>query len=252
MAKANKNTTQKPKIKPKIKPEKKPEQESRRKGSILVICAHSDDQIIGVGGAMAKYAKQGFDIHTIIMSFGESVRPHVKREIVTKTRIKESQKADKIIGGKGVTFLGLKENKFEQDFNERGIDKNFKKIIKNLKPTKIFTHSSDDVHPDHRATFKLVLKTYKEMDLGAELYTFEIWNLFNIKKRNKPKLIVDTSETFKTKMKALKSFKSQIDLSTFYNYLVLNNFLFFSVHIKDWLNGIKYSVRYAEVFYKLR
>lgn len=222
------------------------------KGSILVICSHSDDQVIGAGGAMAKYANEGFDIHTIILSFGESVKPYVRREIITKTRIKEAQRADKIIGGKGVTFLGLKEMHFEQDLKNRGLDKNFKKIIRELKPVKIFTHSSDDVHPDHRATFRIVLRMYKEMKLRADFYTFEVWHLFNIKKRDKPKLVVDISGTFKTKMKALKAFKSQIDLSTLYNYIVLTNFFFFTIHIKDLLNGIKHNTRYAEVFYKVR
>ena len=166
----------------------------KSKGSILVICAHSDDQIIGAGGAIAKYAREGYDIHTIILSFGESVKPHLRREVISKVRIKEAQKADKIIGGKGVVFLGL----------------------------------------------------------NSELYMFEVWHLLNLKKRSKPKLVIDTSDTFKTKIAALKAFKSQIDLFTFYNYLVLNNFFFFLIYIKDTLNGIKYSTKYAEVFYKVR
>lgn len=226
--------------------------ETKKKGSILVICAHSDDQVIGPGGAMAKYANEGYDVHTIILSFGEFSQPHVKREIITKTRIKESQKADKIIGGKGVTFLGLKENKFEKDFYARGLEKNFKKLIRSHKPDKIFTHAPDDAHNDHRAAFRIVFRLYEKMNLRADLYTFEVWHIINIKKRDKPKLVIDTSNTFKTKMKALKAFKSQIELSSFYNYLILNNFLFFSIHIKDWLNGLRYNTRYAEVFYKVR
>ncbi len=223
---------------------------SRKKHPILIVCAHSDDQIIGAGGTMAKYAGQGFEVHTVIMSFGEGVRPHVKREFVAKTRIKESQKADKIIGGSGVTFLGLKEAQFEKDFKNRKIGRSMKKIISDLKPGKIFTHSSDDAHPDHRATFKLVYHTLKHMRLKADLYTFEVWNLLNLKKRYKPKLVVDTTDTFKTKLRALKAFKSQMDLSTLYNYLVLNNFIFLLVQFKDLLNGIKHGSKYAEVFYK--
>ena len=224
----------------------------KSKGSILVICAHSDDQIIGPGGAIAKYAKEGYDIHRIVFSFGEGVKPHVRREIVSKTRIKESQRADKVIGGSGVIFLGLKENHFEKDFEERAMAKNLKNTIRRIKPVKIFTHAYDDVHPDHRATFKIFFKLYNQMKLSAELYTFDVWHIFNIKKRHKPKLVIDTSDTFKIKMKALKTFKSQIDLSTFYNYIVLNNFLFLAVQFRDWLNGFKNNTKYAEVFYKVR
>jgi LmbE family N-acetylglucosaminyl deacetylase len=225
---------------------------AKSKGSILMICAHSDDQIIGAGGALAKYAGEGFEIHTIVMSFGEGVKPHLRRDVISRTRIKESQKADKIIGGHGVVFLGLRDLHFEEDFEKRGISQNLIKIVEKLKPVKIFTHSTDDAHPDHRAAFRMVLKTFKEMKLKYDLYTFEVWHILNLKKRNKPKLVVDTSDTFKIKIKALKAFKSQINLSTFYNYLVLNNFIFFLIYIKDTLNGIKHNTKYAEVFYKIR
>ncbi len=224
----------------------------KSKGSILVICAHSDDQVIGPGGAMAKYANEGYDVHTIILSFGEAVQPHIKREVIAKSRVKEAQKADKIIGGKGVIFMGLKEGKFEKDLKERDLEKSFKKLIRKFKPKRIFTHAHDDVHPDHRATFRIVLRTYNAMNLKAELYSFEIWHLFNLKRRSKPKLVIDTSETFNKKINAIKAFKSQIELSSVYNYLIFNNFLFFMVHIKDTINGIKHNTKYAEVFYKIR
>ncbi len=217
----------------------------KSKGPVLVICAHSDDQIIGPGGAMAKYAKEGYEVHTIILSFGEGSHPYFRREIISKSRIKEAQRADKIIGGKGVTFLGLKELQFEKDFDKRAIANNFKKIIRKIKPIKIFTHSSDDAFPDHRATFAIVLKLYKEMKLRAELYTFEVWHLFNLKKRKNPKLVVDTSETFKLKKKAFNVFKSQKNI-------IFINLLFFLTQIKDLLSGIKNNTKYAEVFYKVR
>lgn len=221
------------------------------KGSIMVICAHSDDQIIGAGGAMAKYAKEGYNVHTVIFSFGENVKPHMKREVITRMRVQESQRADRIVGGSGVHFLGLREMHFEEDFSG-GSEEALNSLIRKFKPDKIFTHSNDDAHPDHRAVLRIALKVYKRLSLSCELYTFEVWHLFNIKKRNKPRLVVDISGVFQKKVEALKAFKSQIKLSNFYNYLVLNNFFFFVIHIKDFINGMKYGFRYAEVFYKLR
>lgn len=37
---------------------------------ILVIVAHSDDQMLGPGGTLVKYAKEGKEIHTVIFSYG--------------------------------------------------------------------------------------------------------------------------------------------------------------------------------------
>ena len=225
---------------------------ARSKGNIMVICAHSDDQVIGAGGAMAKYAKDGYNIYTVIMSYGENVKPHMRPEVITKMRIQESVRADKLIGGKGVSFLGLKELHFEEELKKGDLESKFHNTIKKINPIKIFTHSMDDAHPDHRATLRIAYYAYEKLRLNCALYTFEVWHLFNIKKRNKPKLIVDTTDTFSIKVNALKAFKSQIKLSSFYNYLVLNNFFFFIIHIKDYINGLKYNFRTAEVFYKLR
>ena len=176
----------------------------------------------------------------------------MKRAVITRERVVESQKADRIIGGKGVTFIGLRESHFEDDLANRGIENKIRNIITELNPVKIFTHSSDDAHQDHRATFRIVLRLHRRMRLKSDLYTFDVWHIINLKKRNKPKLVVDISDTFETKIKALKAFKSQFDLAAFYNYLTINNFLFFMVYVKDALNGIKNNTKYAEVFYKIR
>jgi LmbE family N-acetylglucosaminyl deacetylase len=218
---------------------------TERKESILVICAHSDDQIFGLGGTLAKYAREGKEIHTIIFSFGERTHPHYKPEIIKKIRVQESQKADKIIGGQGVIFLGLREGKFLEDFHQGSIRKNLIRLIRKFNPDKIFTHSSDDVHEDHRAVNKIVLEIYDTIHCRAKVLTFDIWNFFSLKEHDTPKLIVDISDTFNIKIKALKSFETQVN---FFSYMILNNILYLSMCIKTFLRGVKNDCRFAEVF----
>ena len=76
------------------------------KDDILVFCAHSDGKILGPGGTLAKYAKEGKKVRSIIFSYGEYSQPHLKKEIIINRRIKEAEEADKAIKGKGVQFLG--------------------------------------------------------------------------------------------------------------------------------------------------
>ena len=66
------------------------------KDTIMVMCAHSDDQIIGPGGTLTKYAKQGKIIITVIFSYGELSMPHIKKEIAIKTRVDEAKAAETI------------------------------------------------------------------------------------------------------------------------------------------------------------
>ena len=66
--------------------------------SILFLIAHNDDQLIGAGGTIAKYAKEGKKVVTIIFSFGESSNPLEQDIFTRRTRVKESKQAAKVLG----------------------------------------------------------------------------------------------------------------------------------------------------------
>lgn len=210
---------------------------------ILVIVAHSDDQMIGPGGTLKKYANEGKEIYTLIFSYGELSHPHFKKEVIQEIRVEESEKADRYIGGQGVKFLGLTEGKFQEEFKPKELEE----VILNVNPTKIFTHAEDENHPDHVVVNRLVLELYdklrKEDKLTCDVYAFDIWRLFQTKKRLSPKLVVDISDTFSNKVKAIEYFKSQ---------KVALIMLKWSVYVKGFIIGLKHNIRFGEVFDKIR
>ena len=73
---------------------------------ILVLCAHNDDQVIGAGGALLKYAKEGKTFKTIVFSYGE-FHPYLKTRVISKIREKEGIKSDKILKGSGILKSSL-------------------------------------------------------------------------------------------------------------------------------------------------
>ena len=210
---------------------------------VLVVVAHSDDQMLGPGGTLRKYAKEGKEIKTVIFSYGELSHPHFKKEVIQQLRIEESEKADRFIGGSGVTFLGYTEGKFQEEFKPKELEK----IFLDFKPCKIFTHAEDENHPDHVIVNKLVLELYDKLHeqkkFTSEIYAFDIWRVFQTKKRINPKLVVDISDTFADKVKAINYFKSQ---------KVALIMLKWSVYFKAFLTGLKRNMRFGEVFDKLR
>jgi LmbE family N-acetylglucosaminyl deacetylase len=216
-------------------------QEIMKKPTILVFCAHNDDQVIGAGGTLAKYADTGARIKSIIFSFGESSHPHLKSEVIIKTRIEESLTADKIIGGAGVAYLGLKEGKFIEECETKKIKDRLRLLIKQEKPDKVFTHSLNDHHPDHRAVARIIESLLP--DIPCSVYTFEIWTPFRLKNRYSPKLVEDISKTFSLKMEAIRAHRSQ--------KIAIAN-LILSVFFKAILHGISQRCRYAEVFDKIQ
>ncbi len=214
-----------------------------KKESIFVICAHSDDQILGPGGTLAKYAKEGKEIFTIIFSYGETSHVWLKKRVSVEIRVKEAQAADEVIGGSGVVFFGIKEGKFFEEVENKNLKDKLKKLLKEKNPSRIFTHVPDDVHEDHRAVYKIINKTLDEINYKGDLLGFDVWNAVDIKKRQLPKVYIDISDTFKIKLKALHCFKSQI-IAMLPPYL--------GVYITAFMNGLKNDCKYAEKFYKIK
>lgn len=208
--------------------------------NILIFCGHSDDQILGVGGTSAVYSKQQKNVITIIFSYGEL--SHLKEEIIKKRRIRESENASRMIGSKEVIFLGLPDAKISSKIEEMDIKNKIKELIKKYKPVKIFTHTSSDPLPDHRAVNEIVISAVKELKINTPLFGFDIWNLYNIKEKDKPVFFVDISKTFWTKVKALRLFKSQLHVMLYFLPIIF---------LRAKLAGRQNNCRYAERFYKL-
>ncbi len=210
---------------------------------IIVFCAHNDDNIIGVGGTIAQYIKEGREVISVIFSYGEATHPWLKEREAIKMRVNESQQADRILGASRTSYLGLKEGKFIEEINSKDIKAKIKRIINIVRPEKIFTHSPDDPHPDHRAVYSAITQIMDELKYKCDVYSFDIWNPFNIRHRNKPKLFIDITATFPLKVKAFKLHKSQ--------WLAMLTMLP-AMYIRAILNGLSKGVKYAEVFVKLR
>jgi N-acetylglucosamine malate deacetylase 1 len=214
--------------------------------TVLCLCAHSDDHIFGTGGALAKYSREGLAVHTVIFSYGEASHPHLQPEVIRKIRIDEANAADKIIGGSSVTFLGLKEGKFREDSQTVDV---LVSIIKRHDPVKIFTHASDDPHPDHKAVFDLVKEAYDRSKHQGSVYTFDVWTPFSTQKRGAPRLVVDVSKTFKYKLRAIRCFRSQLG---FWGFIINNNYVVANIVVRNFFAGLAHGHTFAEVFYKLR
>jgi LmbE family N-acetylglucosaminyl deacetylase len=217
------------------------EQSSRKHKVILSVGAHNDDYIIGMAGTTVKYINEGYRIINLICSYGELGLPHIKEEITREIRVKESLNADSVLGGKDIIYLGMREGKFPEEFPKH--EQFIKKLIEKYKPEKIFTHSMDDPHPDHKAVHREMIRLYDNLSHKPEIYTFDVWNVINIKKRNIPKLVVDISPYFKKKVQSFRAHKSQ--------QLVLIIHLW-SLYVKAILNGLHYGYKFAEVFYRVK
>jgi N-acetylglucosamine malate deacetylase 1 len=214
--------------------------------TIVVFAAHNDDHALAMGGTIAKHFRQGDTVHTFIGSFGELSHPHLKPEIIRKTRVREAQRADRVYGGDGrVIFLGLREFKFEEDFERKGYTKKLARRLKGLRPSRIYIPAPNDLHKDHCAIAELVLDMTES--LRCDVYAYYVYPSF--RHAQAPRLYVDVSDTYRQKLEGLKAYKSQIK---FFTYAITNNIVFVYALLANGLTGFLRGKRFVETFYKLR
>lgn len=208
--------------------------------TILIFCAHSDDEAIGMGGSIAKYVYEKKKVVKVVLSSGEKSIPHLEEHVVKRARRKETGKASTFIGISETKTLGLKDTKLKSEILKPYVAKRIKEIITQYKPTKIYVPSSLDPHPDHQATNTIVLQVVDTFRKHYSVYAYEVWNVV---RETRPRVYVDVSPFMDIKMKYIRMFQSQ------WVYM-------FSLYVPSWLRALYYgrqnNCKYAERFYKLR
>ena len=206
--------------------------------SIAVVVAHPNDEVIGAGGTIAKYTKEGEEVNTIVLFKGEESALLFKSQVLAEQKKEESKKATRILKD-NIIFMDFSDDELIENANEK--QAKLKELLLTLKPEKIFTHCPEDPNPSRRSIAKLI----KSYDLTSEIYSFLLSNPFKLIHRNKPKLYVDISDTVILKRRAINCLKSQ-----WYSNGI-GWYLYPLVFIRDKINGFKIKSQNAEVFYKL-
>ena len=86
-------------------------------GSVLVIAAHPDDEILGCGGTISSHVESGDEVNVILVSEGitsrSKKRNREKDAIELDDLILSAQKANKILGVKNIDFLNYPDNRLD-------------------------------------------------------------------------------------------------------------------------------------------
>lgn len=212
-----------------------------KKETIIVCSAHSDDFVIGAGGTIAKYTKEGKKVIAVVFSYGELSHPWLKEHVVRSMRSKESYEAGNVLKCK-VVFYNLREGKFLDDYQKREVKERFQSLLKRAKPTKIFTHSNEDLHPDHKAIHHITLQAYEIMPQKPDIYIYSVWNPISLK-THYPALYINIFKTFSTKLRALNTFHSQ-KVHVAYPLVLLV--------LRSLVAGLKLGTLFGEKFFKVR
>ena len=197
---------------------------------VLVVAAHPDDEVLGMGGTIKKLTKSGNEVKILFMATGitsrrsinyknsESYKVNEKVVETMKKQIKQLQedakRASKIMGVKNVEFENFPDNEMDTVSNLQ-ITKRIEKTIYNFKPDTIFTHSEYDINVDHRKLYEATITATRPRKNSnvKDIISFEVPSSteWYIPSRFSPNIFVDISKELPFKLKALKEYKTELE-----------------------------------------
>lgn len=175
---------------------------------ILVIAPHNDDEVLGVGGTIAKLVKEGHEITICEVTSGD---PELWKMIYS-----EAVEAHKVLGVSNFVCLHLPVVELEHT-SCRTINGSFEKLVSDIKPEVVFLPHIGDMHTDHQATTKaamVALRPYSNPQLKT-IYAYETlseteWNLPTVDNAFVPDTWSDISDYFDQKVEAMKCYASEL------------------------------------------
>lgn len=125
--------------------------------NVLVIAAHPDDEVLGAGGLIHKLTAGGAKVSTaIVCPGGVKPRPGVTDEYVQEL-IHQSFRVAKILGVKYQKIGPFDYAELSHEsVSRRDVHYWIEAVVEELDPDTIITHSSLELHADHRIVAEAV------------------------------------------------------------------------------------------------
>jgi LmbE family N-acetylglucosaminyl deacetylase len=191
---------------------------------VLVVTAHPDDCDFGASGTLATWSSLGIAITLCVITDGDAggFDPDVPRSDIPRIRRAEQQAAAAFWGAKEVVFLGYRDGELAVSHDLR---RDISRVIRQVRPRRMLIQSPERnweriqaSHPDHLAAGEAAIQavypdarnpfahTALLADEGLDAWTVdEVWVMAG----PQPDHAIDITDTFATKLAALRAHESQ-------------------------------------------
>lgn len=186
---------------------------------IMVVVAHPDDELLGLGATMHKLIQE-YDVRTHVVILGEGItsradyRNPEQWEEELKTHKKNIKSAQSAIGYHSVSIYDFPDNRFDT-VALLDIIKVVEKEKEQFQPEIVFTHHGGDLNIDHQRSFEAVMTATRPMkeEIVKTIITFETpsgteWQASSDPRRYTPNLIIAVSEVnVEAKIRGMESYE---------------------------------------------
>ena len=185
---------------------------------VLVIAAHPDDEVLGVGGTVAKLTAQGVECHLLIVTDGSSAqyRDMDDLQAIIDAKKKETKDCAEILGFKSIHYGEQPDMRLDMTPHIQ-INRVIESVIDELKPDTVFAHFWGDVNLDHQNVYKSTLVAVRPVmgQVVKELYCYCVpssteWTPNKADTMFMPNYFVDIEKYAEQKYKAFACYSTEL------------------------------------------
>ena len=181
---------------------------------VLVVAAHTDDEVLGCGGTIARHVAEGDEVCVAFMADGVSSRLSAT-SAEHELRSAAAESARKILGMHKNFYLNFPDNRLDS-IPLLDIVQKLEAVVSEIQPEVIYTHHCGDLNIDHRITYQAVMTVCRPTPGSRvhEIYTFEVmssteWN-HSASCHFIPNMFINISDYWGRKQKALEAYQLEM------------------------------------------
>lgn len=202
---------------------------------LLVVAAHPDDVELLAAGTLGLLGHEGHGIWLAHMTIGDKGGQQAPEELA-RMRGEEARRAAALLGAE---TLGGVTGDLEL-YRCAAHTARVRDLVDQVAPDVVFTHASNDYHPDHRVTGQLVLDVVEQQaQPPAVVYMDNVAGIDFV-----PDTYVDVTETLDLKKEMLRCHESQVQWMAKARHTNME-------YLIEWLGawrGLQCGAGYAEAF----
>jgi LmbE family N-acetylglucosaminyl deacetylase len=181
--------------------------------NVLIVAAHPDDELLGVGGTALKHSRRGDFVHTAVLCEGVSIRYGLERVAEV---VKEANSAARILELAPPILGSLPEQHLEM-LPLIDVVREVEALVEEYRPEVVYTHFGGDMNRDHRIVSEAVLVATRPCSAPSvrEILMFETpssteWGSPQLLPYFQPTTFVDISPYLEAKVEAFQCYSREV------------------------------------------
>lgn len=180
--------------------------------NVLVVCAHPDDEVLGLGGTLAEHVKAGDVVQPVIFADGSQVRYGEEQRDQLKQACRESCA---VLGLQVPEFVGLEDQRLD-GYVQIELTQRIEERLVKYDSEIVYGHHVGDVNKDHQVLHDATLVACRPKPGGQvkQLLSFYVpsstdWAPWTPERAFLPNWFVDVSATMEAKLRAVGKYRSE-------------------------------------------